>query len=173
MEVITAHLPMCARGVQACNLVAAGTHPRPHSALCRPGPREIRDAASMAGQAPPTHRGHGGAPRCHLPAPAHLRGPIMPPIPLLRAHAMRFHHGQIETMPNITHHGHKETMADILPPRRRDLLLPFRRLGFGVSVAAMQRWLLFVCNLHDAFNDVVGCNTSNARLMQAQDCRHA
>jgi hypothetical protein len=185
MEVITAHLPMRDRVLAGLQSSAAGTRPRPQPALRRPEPLRYRKAARLALEAPPTHRGHGGPPRCHLPAPTHRVGPIMHPMPWLRA--MCIHHGQMETMPGITHHHpswkprpasshlgnwnlgrHLPTSAMGSP-----CALPFQPLGFGVSVAAMQRWLLFVCNLRDVFDDAVDCNTSIARLMQARDCRHA
>jgi hypothetical protein len=94
MEVITAHLPMRDRVLAGLQSSAAGTRPRPQPALRRPGPLRYRKAARLAPKAPPTHRGHGGPPRCHLPAPTHRVGPIMHPMPWLRA--MCIHHGQMD-----------------------------------------------------------------------------
>jgi hypothetical protein len=158
---------MCGRGVQTGRYSAAGTRPRPPLALCRPGPRCSRDAATH----PPRPRWSATLSAPRDPSPSR---PTMHPSNLVTGTCHVFpswpdgNHARHHPSPPIM-----ETYAGIFPPRRRDLPLPFRHPGFTVSVAARQRWLLFVCNLHDAFDDAVECTTSIAALMHARDCRQA
>ena len=79
-------------------------------------------------------------PRCRLLAPTHPLGRVMHPCSLVTvaSHVLpECHDGN---------HGRHH------PPRWTTLPLPFERLGFRVYVASMQRWLLFLCNLHAAFS---------------------